>query len=121
MPRLLRLPSFHCGAVLAALVLSACSDVPLYSACDSHDDCVPEADACFEIDWIQGQGLMCSLYCQDDSDCFGDAVCYNLTGDPVDNRICYQRCIDNNDCDQGFTCADALTGSTDRDDICLPD
>lgn len=102
------------------VLFAACADVPLYSTCDSKDECVPEADACFVIDWIQGRGQMCSLYCDDDSDCFGDARCFELVGDPLPNRVCYARCDTNLDCEPGFVCADTQSGSVDRDDVCLP-
>lgn len=63
---------------------------------------------------------MCSTYCESDAECFGDAKCYELYGDPRMLRICYRRCVDQLDCAPGFTCVDAMNDGVDVPDICLP-
>jgi hypothetical protein len=109
--------------VFASALLSSCTvsrRSALYEGCVENNDCTASADACFNIDWIDGRGGMCSVYCANDLECPGDSRCFELVGDPAGTRICYARCFDDLDCDFGFICTDADLGGTIVDSICLP-
>jgi hypothetical protein len=110
----------------AILLLSGCivdgKDYrAFYESCGSTSDCVGGADACFTVDWIDGRGTMCSMYCDVHEDCPGWSSCWELVGDPTaGQRVCYARCDTDFDCYPGFICVDALSGSTPVDAICMP-
>jgi len=111
-------------AFLATTFLAACTTTSrrsdLYEGCSNGSDCTAVADECFTVDWLEGRGGMCSLYCVDDLDCPGNGMCFELVGDPLESRVCYAPCLDDLDCDLGFLCADAVMGSTVVGAICLP-
>lgn len=91
-----------------------------YESCEATGDCRSGADSCFLVDWLDGRGRMCSLWCETDADCPSSGACYELVGDPTGARICYRRCRSSSDCGPGFTCADAIMDGEVVDSICLP-
>lgn len=128
-----RFSSLALIAGLAALgSLAGCSadGADFYESCAAASECSGAVEDCYEVAWIDGEaaphrGGMCSQHCAVTAECpdlgrMGSA-CWELDGDPmVGQRICYQRCANNLDCDVGFLCADAVIGGAVVDSICLP-
>jgi len=108
------------GWASGCVVESRADYADFYEGCDVTSDCIGGADACFLVDWIEGRGRMCSIYCETHDDCPGWSSCWELVGDPEMQSVCYARCDADRDCARGFRCVDAEMGDRLVDSICLP-
>jgi len=109
---------------ILALALTGCisdGDVGYYERCRDTSDCIADV-TCFRVAFERDRdGAMCTVNCEADTDCPGNAACFGLVGDPVDQKVCFQRCIDDGDCPPTFVCADAERDGMVVDAICLPE
>lgn len=106
---------------LTLLAAAGCgSDVgrDYYELC-SGNQCQAGTE-CNTIAWEDGRdGAMCTAQCETDADCPYNGLCFGLVGDPVDQRVCFERC--ELSCAPGFVCADAEMDGMVVAGICLPE
>lgn len=121
---------------LAVLLLCACgTELPNYASCKSSDECA-DGMSCFQVTLTDTggagsamryrEGNACTRRCGADADCPGEGACYALDGDPSATYICFERCLDDTYCWEGFQCLrtlvrDPATGaSMEGAGICVP-
>jgi hypothetical protein len=104
--------------LVAAALLAACSipsDVSrsLGARCDANDECDGRC-----LSGAPYPGGFCTLDCDDDGDCPGDAACVQDQG-----NVCLFRCIDAPDCEflgAGWTCQlQVAAGGEGNVNVCL--
>lgn len=90
-----------------------------YELCSRTPQCMAGTE-CNTIAWEEGRdGAMCTAGCESDADCPYGGLCFGLVGDPVDQRVCFERC--DLTCAPGFVCADAEMDGMVVAGICLPE
>jgi hypothetical protein len=85
------------------------------SACAQDADCgAGQDDFCIADPDFPG-GYCTILFCQDDTDCGGDSLC--LTVDEQGTTACFDGCVSDADCRQGYLCENLGQPGFD---VCLP-
>jgi hypothetical protein len=97
------------------VVVEATSDY--YEPCAFSDEC-PGFSECWDIAVDYGDEIvidaMCTEQCSFDDECAFDGKCTVVTGA---GPLCYERCIDDFDCWDGFACVEV---DDDLDPVCIP-
>jgi hypothetical protein len=87
-----------------------------YEPCGFDEEC-PSSNGCFEVtvEYVDAfvTDTLCTNPCTFDDECALGGKCTTAGGGP----LCYQRCIDDLDCWDGYACVDY---DLDLDPVCLP-